>query len=228
MTEDVANAPLTDAPPAEPEVPVAEPATPASAPGPAAPPSGQATPYRTAPEGSDALALRVAPARSSLLAGAVFVSGVLLWAFVIMGELTTSYAPGKHGMLVGEALAVVFVLATSAAAWGVALRRNLAVSPASSDVSTYARGAGLALLALLSWLLVVYMATAFGKSASKNLDGPIPLLLLIVSVAAALGGRRLAGLNGPASTARQRLVRRLLWAGASLLTFAAVVEILGS
>jgi hypothetical protein len=230
MTEDVSTVALAETQPPEPEVPAAEPVLPAPASESPAPPSasGPATPYRTAITAPEALAPRALPRRSSLVGSALFVSGVLLWTFVVMGELTTSYAPGKHGMLVGEALAVVFVLATSAAAWGVALRRSLAVSPASSDALAYFRGASLALLAILLWFVVLFIATALGKGASKNLDGPISTLLLIVSVASALGGRRLAGLHGPASTSRQRLLRRLLWAGSSLLTFVAVVEILGS
>ena len=98
--------------------------------------------------------------------------GVLLWGFLVMGELTTSYAPGKHGMLVTEALAVVFVMATSAAAWRAALLRSLDASPASSSIGIQARGALLALVPLVGWLLVMFCATAAGKSASKNIDEP--------------------------------------------------------
>jgi hypothetical protein len=221
MTDDASLTQLT-----EPEVPpsasIAGPATEAPVP---APPS--ATPYRTLPE-AEALAPFAAPRRASLLGAGVFVFGVLLWAFLIMGELTTSYGPGKHGMLVGEALAVAFVLATSAAAWGAALRRSFATTPPSSPMATYARGAFVAVLALVLWLLVLFCATALGKAASKSLDGPITTVLLIVSVAAALGGRRKAGLGGAASTSRQRLIARLLWAGAGLLTFVAFIEVLAS
>jgi hypothetical protein len=157
----------------------------------------------------------------------VFVFGVLLWAFLIMGELTTSYAPGKHGMLVGEALAVVFVMATSAAAWRLALLRSLEASPASSRIMMQMRGAMLAVVPFFGWLLVLFCAAAAGKSASKNMDGPITSLLLILSVASALGGRRMAGLRGPTST-RQRVITRLLWTGTALLTFVACIEVLAS
>src|SRR5208337_5619923 len=137
------------------------------------------------------------------------------------GELTTSYGPGRHGMLVGEALAVVFVLATTAAAWGVALRRSLDATPPSNPLVIYARGAFLAILPLVVWLLVLFCATALGKAASKNIDGPITVVLLIVSIAAALVGRRMAGLPVQASTSRWRLTAQLLWVGAGLLTFVA-------
>jgi hypothetical protein len=60
------------------------------------------------------------------------------------------------------------------------------------------------------------------------MDGPITSLLLIASVAAALGGRRMAGLRATASSMRQRVIMRLLWIGAGLLTFVACVEVLGS
>jgi hypothetical protein len=158
----------------------------------------------------------------------VFVTGVLLWAFLVMGELTTSYAPGKHSMLVGEALAVVFVLGTSAAAWRAAMLRNLASAIAPGPAAAYARSAIVAVGAIVLWWLVVVCATSLGKAGSKNLDGPITLFLLIASVAAALGGRRLAALNGPALTPRRRTISQLLWAGASLITLVTVVEVLSS
>ncbi len=227
MTDDASIAPITEtlvstAVPSAPtpSEPVAEAPTPP-------PPPPSVSPYRTAPE-AHALAPFAAPRRHSQLGACVFVFGVLLWAFLIMGELTTSYAPGKHGMLVGEALAMVFVLATSGAAWGAAMRRSLEASPSPSQMVTYARGTLLAVLPLGLWFFVLFCATTLGKSASKNMDGPITLLLLIVSVAAALGGRRMAGLRAAASTTRRRVITRLLWVGAGVLTFVACIEVLGS
>lgn len=225
MTDDASSAPITEtlvsmAVPSAPapSEPVAEAPT---------PPPPSVSPYRTAPE-AHALAPFAAPRRHSQLGVCVFVFGVLLWAFLIMGELTTSYAPGKHGMLVGEALAVVFVLATSGAAWWAAMRRSLEASPPLREMVTYARGTMFAVVPLGLWLFVLFGATALGKSASKNMDGPITLLLLIVSVAAALGGRRMAGLRGSPSSTRWRVITRLLWIGAGLLTFVACIEVLGS
>jgi hypothetical protein len=191
----------------------------------AGPPSTAA--YRTPPAVEATSPLRV-PRPPSLVGAVLFVSGVLLWAFVVMGELTTSYGPGKHGLLVGEALAVVFVLATSAAAWGVALRRSLEATPPSSPQATYVRGAVLAVLPLAVWLVVLFGATALGKSASRDIDGPVSALLLLVSVAAALGGRRMAGLRGRPSTSRHRVLTRLTWVAAGLLTVVATAEILVS
>ena len=222
MTDDT-----SPTPPAVPNVadaaPVGEAAVPVPAPAPA---SAPITPYRTIHDSTEApFARRRSP---SLLGAAVFVSGVLLWAFVVMGELTTSYAPGKHQMLVGETLAVVFVLATSAAAWSVALRRSLATIAPATPLATYARGGFIALVAIAMWMAVIFCATVLGKAGSKSMDGPITMMLLILSVAAALGGRRLAGLHGKAATSRQRWVARLLWTGASLVSFVAFVEILGS
>ena len=184
-------------------------------------------PYRTPPALEATSPLRV-PRPPSLVGAVLFVSGVVLWAFVVMGELTTSYGPGKHGLLVGEALAVVFVLATSAAAWRAALRRSLEATPPSSPLAIYVRGTVLAVLALALWLVVLFCATALGKSASKDIDGPVSALLLIVSVAAALGGRRMAGLRGRPATSRHRLIARLTWVAAGLLTFVATAEILVS
>lgn len=225
MNDDASAVPIADI-----EVPAVAPPAPSapepSAPAPAPPPPS-VSPYRTAPEAA-ALAPFAAPRRHSLLGASVFVFGVLLWSFLVMGELTTCYAPGRHGMLVGEALAVVFVMATSAAAWRAALLRSLEASPPSSPIAAQARGTLLAVVPFVLWLIVLFCATALGKSASKNMDGPITSLLLIASVASALGGRRIAGLRGAASTRRQRVVAGLLWAGAALLTFVACVEVLAS
>jgi hypothetical protein len=219
-------------PPAAPEIlatapPVApiDPNAPAAeAPAPA-PPSAPITPYRTAPEAPAAFA---APRRASLLGATVFVFGVLLWAFVVMGELTTSYAPGKHSMLVGEALAVVFVLGTSAVAWRAAMLRNLALKPAESPALAYTRSGVVAVGAIVLCWIVVVLATGMGKAASKDMDGPISLMLLVLSTAAGLGGRRLASLHGPAATPRGRTIARVLWAVATVLTLVALVEIASS
>jgi hypothetical protein len=210
-----------------------DPAAPAPAPSPELAqlpqgvPAGElaATPYRTSlvPRAP----VHVAPRRSAV-GEALFVSGVLLWSFVVMGELTTSYAPGRHQMLVGEALAVVFVLTTTAATWGAAVRRNLALSPATAERAVYLRATAIAIAALMLWGLVVYVATAMGKAASRNVDGPITLMLLVLSLAGSLVGRRMAGLDEKAATARGRWLHRLLWTCAGLLTFAALVEILSS
>jgi hypothetical protein len=224
MSDDVT---LTPPSPAEtpaatppvPEVPALAPPVEAPAP---APPSAPVTPYRTAAEAPLTFA---APRRASLLGATTFVFGVLLWAFVVMGELTTSYAPGKHSMLVGEALAVVFVLGTSAAAWRAAMLRNLELKPAVSSNLAYARSGVVAVGAIVLWWIVVVVAAGVGKAASKDMDGPISLMLLVLSIAAGLGGRRLASLRGPASTPRRRTVSRLLWAGAIVLTLIALVEI---
>jgi len=224
MTDDT-----SPTPPAEPgvdDVPVAGAAAPVPAPAPASGPVASIAPYRVIHDSTNAPFAR--PRSPSLLGAAVFVFGVLLWAFVVMGELTTSYAPGRHQMLVGEALAVVFVLATSAAAWGIALRRSLATIAPATPLATYARGGFIALVAIAMWMAVIFCATVLGKAGSKSLDGPITMMLLILAVAAALGGRRLAGLRGKPATSRQRWVARLLWTGASLVSFVAFVEILGS
>jgi hypothetical protein len=165
--------------------------------------------------------LPVTARRPSLLAAGVFVFGVLLWAFVVMGELTTSYGPGKRSMLMSEALAFVLVLVAAAAAWWVALSRSVEVAPPAGAFGTYVRGAVIAGLALALWLITLFCAIALAGGGSRSLDGPITMMLLIVSLAAALGGRRLAGLHVPAPAGGARILVRLVWVAASLLTFVA-------
>lgn len=210
----------TAAPPPEPVETV--PAAPAETVAATAP---QSAPYRT-----DAMAARVVPAPAPkewpVLGLSLWVFGVAMWSFVAMGELTTSYGPGKHDFLVSEGVAELFVFVVTVGAWGVALRKSLRSAPAKTSARAVLRGVGAALLSFVLWGFVTLFATAFGASSRDNLDGKITVLLALVAGAAALAGRRLAGLHRHDETQRERAVSRALWVGASLLTIVVLALVL--
>jgi hypothetical protein len=181
-------------------------------------------PYRTA--------LEVAPPFVPRASNAVTVwgpmlqlLGVTLWSYVVMGQLVTTYAPGKHSMLMGEGTAVLFVLVASFVAWLVAVRRSLVASPAPGTGGRVARAVIVGMLASMSWCTVTAGAAMAGKSAAKNADGTITVMLLVVSIAALVYGRRLSPAPDTQPTQRARVIGRVLWTGAAFLTLVALIAL---
>jgi len=187
-----------------------------------APPSA---PYRSAvteplPEPT------ASPKAWPVLGLSLWTFGLAMWSFVVMGELTTSYGPGKHGFLVGEGTAALFVFGATVGGWGVGLRRSLASTPARSTSRAVGRGLGVAVLAFVLWCFVTLFAAAFGASTHVNLDGKITVTLALLAGAAAFGGRRLAGLHRHDKTPRERTIARVLWIGAALVSIVALAEVM--
>jgi hypothetical protein len=151
--------------------------------------------------------------------------GAALWSYVVMGQLVTSYAPGKQSLLLGEGTAVLFVLVASVVAWLVAVRRSLVASPAPGTGGRVARAVVVGMLASMSWCSVVAGAGIAGKSAARNADGTITVMLLVVSIAAFLYGRRISPRPDSLPTQRGRVVARVLWSGAALLTLVALIAL---
>jgi hypothetical protein len=152
--------------------------------------------------------------------------GVTLWSYVVMGQLATSYAPGRHSLLLGEGTAALFVLVASVVGWLVAVRRSLLASPAPGTSGRVARAVVVGMLASMSWCTVTAGAAVAGKSAAKNADGAITVMLLVVSIAAFLYGRRLSPrLDDSPPSQRARVVARVLWSGAAFLTLVALIAL---
>jgi hypothetical protein len=208
-----------------PEAVEAVPAAPAEA-----PPSPMALAPPSAPYRSGVAAelpeLAPAPKERPVLGLSLWVFGVAMWSFVVMGELVTSYGPGKRDFLVSEGGAELFVFAVTLGAWGVALRASLRSTPARSTARAVLRGAGVALLAFLFWGFVTLFAAATGASSRENLDGKITVILALTAGLAAFAGRRLAALHRHDKTPRERAISRALWVGAALVTIVALAEVL--
>lgn len=182
-------------------------------------------PYRTALETAPPFVARASTA-VTVWGPVLFTFGVVLWSYVVMGQLATSYAPGRHSLLLGEGTAILFVLVASFASWLVAVRRSLVASPAPGWSGRIARGLILGMLASMSWCTVTAGAAVAGKSASKNADGAITVMLLVMSIAALVYGRRLSPRPEEAPpTQRARTFARVLWTGAALLTLVALIAL---
>jgi hypothetical protein len=209
------SAPLSSAPAEAPTVESAEPAAP-SAP-PTAPSAGAAR--------EELVTYPPPRQRWPLLGPTLCTFGAATWSYVAMGELATTYAPFVHGFLVGEGVAVLFVLATTFGAWWFALRASLAAAPSRSTARSIARGAGTAFLAFLSWCFVMFVVSAFGQSSHKNLDGKITVFLLLVAGGGTLGGRWLAGFDAYDESPREKTASRVLWIGVAVITLIALVAV---
>jgi hypothetical protein len=182
------------------------------------------TPYRSppvAPQFSEARASRLA----ILWGPALTLFGVVLWSFVVMGQLVTTFSPGKHDLLLGEVTGWFFVFAASVGAWVVALRQSFHVSPAVGFAKRVQRGLAFGILAVLGWGAAMILAVMVGRSAS---DGAITVVLMLVASGSFLYGRRVwVESRGPRQEGRSNVLAVALWAGAGLLTFAALIALGG-
>jgi hypothetical protein len=195
---------------------------------PAVPPSSAepvpSAPYRTALDAAPPFVPRASSA-VTVWGPVLQLLGVTLWSYVVMGQLVTTYAPGRHSLLVGEGAAVLFVLVASFVAWLVTVRRSLVASPAPGTGGRVARAVVVGMLASMSWCTVTAGAAVAGKSAAKNADGTITVMLLVVSIAALVYGRRLSPAPDAQPSQRARVVGRVLWTGAALLTLVALIAL---
>jgi hypothetical protein len=200
----------------------------APAAGPGVPPSSAepvpSAPYRTALETAPPFVLRASSA-VTVWGPMLQLLGVTLWAYVVMGQLVTTYAPGKHSLLLGEGTAVLFVLVASVVTWLVAVRKSLVASPAPGTGGRVARAVVIGMLASMSWCTVTAGAAVTGKAAAKNADGTVTVMLLVISIAALVYGRRLSPAPEAMPTQRARVVGRVLWTGAALLTLVALIAL---
>lgn len=209
---------MTDTPPPDAALPAVAPAPePTVVDGPPASSAALSAPYRLVPASPFAL-----PSGPPLVGLALYVYGYLLWSFLVVGELTTSYAPEGHGFLLGEAAAVVGVMAATAWAWIVVVRRALAVRRGAVALVRCAVVGGLAAVA---WGLTLFLSAAAGHAASKSVDGSMTFFLLALSIGCALGGRRMAGLHVRARTPQRRMIDGIFWAAGAMVTCVVLGEL---
>jgi hypothetical protein len=191
---------------------------------PGAPGVPSTVPYRTVPQEAP----EPAPPRAwPVMGSALWVFGVSMWAYLVMGELTTSYGPGKRDLLVGEGLAAMLVLAAGITAWVYALRRMMASRPARGMAHAAARAVAVAALSFVMWLLVTIAATIVGEISRKDLDGKITVTLLLLAAAAAFGGRRMTRVQvGDDVGARKTWLA--IGIGAGVLTLVTLIEVIAT
>jgi hypothetical protein len=164
----------------------------------------------------------VAPPRPKPLLGPVLsVAGALLWSYVVMGQLTTSWLSGQAPL--GEGLALTGVMLSTGAALVVALSQSPAGAPGAS--ATVKRAGIVLVLSLLLVVAVVVLATVAGAMSRSNLDVPITLALLGTAVITLVSGWRLSRALAPPLSHRQRVFAIAFWAFAAAVTLTACGEL---
>jgi hypothetical protein len=171
------------------------------------------------------LLFQPAPRPRPILGPSLSVFGVLLWAYVVFGQYTTSWFQGSAPM--GEGAAFFFVFVATAVAWAFAVRRSLVV-PVAGQYGLAGRAMSIGFLALAWCFITVVLAAVFGQASGKNIDWLITMVLVVVSVIAEIQGRRVTLPTRPPRTQRERMVAALLWAGAGAMTLAACAELAGT
>lgn len=153
-----------------------------------------------------------------LLGPALWVAGVLLWAYVVMGILTTTRLPFTAKRLpLSEGTAFILVIAAYASAGVLAVRRSLVISDGESG----RRAGGIAAGAIGFW-----MSFVVGAMVLAALGFPEPLvtfLLILWSGFSVWLGRRLTNRAAPIGPDQNRVVTFALWIGAAVVSLVALL-----
>lgn len=156
------------------------------------------------------------PGPRPVLGPSLWVSGVLTWAYVVMGILTTTRF-GPKRLPLGEGAAVFWVLAAAGSAGYFAVQRSLAVTQGGAIGP---RAGRIVSGALLIWLLFLIAAIVIGQVG--DVDGFMTLFLAVGGGAAVWFGRRLTD-RGSAVPGRPRHVAIGCWIGATVVTVVAML-----
>lgn len=182
-------------------------------------PSG---PYRTLPR-DEPIDFRQGTRKPWPVVGpAVRTFGVMLWAFVVAGQLTTSWLTGSP---LDPRIAVGAVAVATLTAWGMALRQSHTVAPSSSARHLVARGFGIGALTLLLFAGSLVCAVMAGGSTSRNNDFFIAFALVVLATVAMLAGSRLTTPISPRRTHAQRWVMVLAWVAGAAVTLLAGADL---
>jgi len=157
-----------------------------------------------------------------VLGPALSVLGVLLWAFVVFGQFTTSW---MFGTPLGQGTAVLAILLLTLVAWIGAVRRSRDAVAPRTTLRLVARSVGIAILAFLFFVGCVMSATAAGGVLSRGHDLLIAFGLVVVSLAAAISGPRLTTSAPLPRTHRQRSLLVGMWLAGVLLTLVAGADL---
>ena len=156
-----------------------------------------------------------------LLGPALSMLGVLLWAFVVFGQFTTSW---MFGAPLGQGTAVLAIFLLTFVTWIAAVSRSRVALVPTTTARFVARAVGIAVLALLFFVSCVFAATAFG-AVSRGHDFLIALGLVAVALVAAIAGPRLTTAAPLPRTHRQRSMLVGLWLVGVLVTLVAGADL---
>jgi hypothetical protein len=214
--DQVAAAPASDAaesPPAS-----VAPPLPAVQGGPSVPPPLPATAQEPDPAPAFVNAARGQLPRP-LFGPSLWVSGVLLWAYVVMGIFTTTRLPFTANRVpLPEEMAFVLVVAAYACAGVLAVQRSLVMADGESG----RRAGGIAAGAIGFWILFVFVAMVLAVLGFP--EGLVSFILVLWSAFAVVYGRRLTDRGTLPNPNRNRVVTFGLWIGAAVVSLVALLS----
>jgi len=158
-----------------------------------------------------------------VLGPALVVSGVSLWAFVVMGTYTTSWLPGGDAPL-GAGFAVLLTACATIGALVVTVRRSQTV-PSEVGQGSFGRFVSVGLVGFAFWSLAVLLGTFVGRESAANVDLAVAFGLLVVSGAAIFMGDRMLGREVRRKSSTRRIFVLAAWLGIGLLTLGSCVEL---
>jgi hypothetical protein len=157
-----------------------------------------------------------------IIGPALSTFAIVLWTFVVVGQFTTSWPLGTP---ISQGAAAVLLVGMTFLAWAVSLRRSRVVLPPRSIVHFVGRGLGIAALAWILFVVTLVAATAAGEMSSRNHDMLIALVLLFLSLGAAIAGPKVTSPAPPERTHRERSMLAMLWIAGTLLTLVTAVDL---
>jgi len=185
---------------------IVEPANPDQASRPEAP---ELAPYSQAFRG---------PPPRPILGPALWILGVLLWGYVVVGELVV-------GMGLQEELGVgVLVLSVGMAAYASTKRSLLSFPPAPEDRSLRVWGPlGVALGLFIATLMLL---TLVARSSTRELDEEITLVLWCASLMPLIASRELMRRGRASPTPGRRVLGWMLWLLTGIVTLVALGHVM--
>lgn len=147
------------------------------------------------------------------LGPALWMAGVLLWAYVVVGRLIVS-----HGF--PEGVGAIIVLMSFATAAYFSLEQSRVVDPPEPG-GARARIAQAVLLAIGLFLGGVALAIMVGLTSHDDLDEPLTYVLLLFSLAGIIFGKRATSDKSVRRDLQRRALSAFLWLGGALVTLLA-------
>jgi hypothetical protein len=157
-----------------------------------------------------------------LIGPAISVFAVMLWTFVIAGQFTTSW---NLGAPLSQEVAVALILVTTFAAWLGSVRLSRLVVPPRQTTNLVWRAIGIGVLAFVFFITCFTAAAFAGAATRENHDFLIPFVLVVLSLGAALAGRKMTAPSPPQRTARERFLVVAMWIAGTLLTLVAGIDL---
>jgi len=181
------------------------------------------TPYRVLPGAAEATFV-LPPARKPrpILGASITLFAAMLWAFVVAGQLTTSWSSGAP---IGQGTAAVFVLVATALGWIGGLRQGYAVTPSVTTGRLVGRAIGVGMLGFVLFVLTIFGAAIAGNVASKNHDFLVAFLLVMVALVAAIAGPKITSPVPIERTHRMRVALIAMWVAGTLVTLIAGIDL---